>query len=101
MHDPTLDLQRWLSEQSDFTEEFGLTRSQCIYKYLVLKQIEMKTYYSRLALPPPAQNVPIQPGLFKGTYSAHGLELVKLFYEEDGNKVTAVKVTVSFQLLEY
>jgi len=91
--DSTHELQRWLSEQSDFTEEFGLTRSQCIYKYLVLRQIEMTTHYSRLVLPSSSFHVPIKPGLFKGTYSAHGLELVSLFYEGDGNKVTALKIT--------
>lgn len=70
------------------------TRSQFIYKYLVLRQMDLKTHYSRLTLPDRCDfNVPIQPGLFKGTYSAHGLEMVLLTYE-DNNKVSAVKVTV-------
>jgi len=101
--DFTQELERWLNEQNDFTfEDDAAIKRQLIYKYLVLRQIDLKTHYSRLVLPTASSfNVPIQPGLFKGTYSSHGLELITLVYEEDQNKVTAVKVTVrSFFLLK-
>lgn len=98
--DFTLELQRWLNEQTDFTiEDAASIKRQLIYKYLVLRQIDLKTHYSRLILPATTRfNVPIQPGLFKGTYSVHGLELVSLLYEEDKNKVKTIKITVILQL---
>ena len=95
------ELQRWISDQVDMAdaEAVSRTQSQLIYKYLVLRQMDLKTHYSRLTLPGRCDfQVPIQPGLFKGTYSAHGLELVLLSYE-DKNKVTAVKITVRYRLL--
>ena len=95
--DFTRELLRWINEQTDFTEieDFSIKR-QLIYKYMVLLQIDLKTHYSRLTLPTTTSfNVPIQPGLFKGTYSVHGLELISLFYEEDRNKVKAIKITVN------
>ena len=36
---------------------------------------------------------PISPGIFKGTYSAHGIELVNITYEEDLKTLTGRKVT--------
>lgn len=39
-------------------------------------------------------NVPIQPGLFKGTYSAHGIEILSLDYNDDLTEVTVTKITV-------
>lgn len=65
--DPTIELERWLSEQSDFVGEHAtFTRRQMIYKYMVLRQIDLKTHYSRLVLPKRCDfHVPIQPGLFK------------------------------------
>ena len=36
---------------------------------------------------------PIQPGLFKGTYSGHGIEIVNIFYEQDERTLIGKKVT--------
>ena len=45
-------------------------------------------------------DVIIQPGLFKGTYGDHGLELVLLTYDSDNQRIIVTKVTVSaFSLL--
>lgn len=110
-------MERWVAEQSDFIgEDAVFTKRQMIYKYLVLRQMDLKTNYSRLILPRQAGfPVPIQPGLFKvsyylfscpspylfiilptiqGTYSCHGLELIALSYEDDRKKLKAVKITV-------
>jgi len=38
----------------------------------------------------------IQPGLFKGDYGSHGVELILLTYNEDATKVLGTKVTVIF-----
>lgn len=65
--DLALELERWVSEQSDFAgEQAPYTRRQLIYKYMVLRQIDLKTHYSRLVLPQRCDfRVPILPGLFK------------------------------------
>lgn len=65
--DFTLELERWVGEQSDFVgEQAPYTRRQMIYKYMVLRQINLKTHYSRLILPERCDfRVPIRPGLFK------------------------------------
>jgi len=42
----------------------------------------------------PDAAVCIQPGLFKGTYGDHGLEIVLLTYDEDRTKAIITKVTV-------
>lgn len=38
---------------------------------------------------------PIQPGLYKGQYSAHGIEIVCIKYNEDMSHIIGTKVTVS------
>ena len=45
-------------------------------------------------LPGYKEGVIIQPGLFKGTYGDHGLELVLLTYEDDDSKAVITKITV-------
>jgi len=56
--------------------------------------MDLKTHYSRLELPNACNfKVPIQPGLFKGTYGSHGIELIILTYEDD-RKAKATKITV-------
>ena len=47
-----------------------------------------------LTLPGHKEGVVIQPGLFKGTYGDHGLELVLLTYEDDDSKAVITKITV-------
>jgi len=48
-----------------------------------------------LVLPGYKEGVIIQPGLFKGTYGDHGLEVVLLTYEEDDSSAVITKITVS------
>lgn len=56
--------------------------------------MDLKTHYSRLEVPKVCNfKVPIQPGLFKGTYASHGIELIMLTYEDD-RKAKATKITV-------
>jgi len=52
-----------------------------------------------LVLPGYKEGVVIQPGLFKGTYGDHGLELVLLTYEDEDNRAVITKITVSVVLL--
>ena len=53
--------------------------------------------WSPLKLPCKSRvNAPIQPGLFKGTYSAHGIEVLSLDYDEELTEVTVTKITVRY-----
>jgi len=54
-----------------------------------------------LILPGYKEGVVIQPGLFKGTYGDHGLELVLLTYEDDDSKAVITKITVGNCVLLY
>lgn len=49
--------------------------------------------YRRIYLPPSRPDDLIPPGLFKGTYGSHGLELVMLSFH--GGRALGTKVTVS------
>ena len=51
--------------------------------------------FAQLKLPQsPSYSVPIEPGIFKGTYGEHGIEMVLLQYTGD-KYVEGIKVTVS------
>lgn len=47
-----------------------------------------------LLLPPRREDAVIQPGLFKGTYSSHGIELVLLSYSDGDKSAIMTKITV-------
>lgn len=49
--------------------------------------------YRRIYLPPAMPSDLLQPGLFKGTYGSHGLEIVMLSFHENSSRAT--KLTVS------
>lgn len=49
--------------------------------------------YRRIYLPPTMPTDLLQPGLFKGTYGSHGLEIVMLSFH--GTSARATKLTVS------
>lgn len=49
--------------------------------------------YRRIYLPPTMPSDLLQPGLFKGTYGSHGLEIVMLSFHETSARAT--KLTVS------
>lgn len=49
--------------------------------------------YRRIYLPPATPSDLLQPGLFKGTYGSHGLEIVMLSFHEKSARAT--KLTVS------
>lgn len=64
----------------DFSDGFFLLHSNCLT-------------YRRIYLPPSSPDDLIQPGLFKGTYGSHGLEIVMLSFH--GKKAKGTKITVS------
>lgn len=50
--------------------------------------------YRRIYLPPSHPDDLIKPGLFKGTYGSHGLEIVMLSFH--GSRARGTKITVSY-----
>ncbi|XP_001638015.2 F-box only protein 31 [Nematostella vectensis] len=90
-------LQKWLKDEYD-NENILIQRPDMV-QLALLKYTELHSLYSdpilfyRLNLPTGQLNtsVVVKPGVYKGTYSAHGLELVLLEVTE--NRVTATKIT--------
>ncbi len=65
----------------------------CRYLAFVFSE---QTLFKPLHVPRRRQGVPIQPGLFKGSYGAHGVEIVMVTYNDDNTEMNAVKITVCF-----
>ncbi|XP_022082239.1 F-box only protein 31-like [Acanthaster planci] len=91
------ELQEWIREEIgakegeillfNYDHHIELLR----IKYIILNQYDENCAFQKLNIPGPQPNVPIQPGLFKGTYGGHGIEIICLKYEED--KLRGYKVT--------
>ncbi|XP_060593212.1 F-box only protein 31-like [Ruditapes philippinarum] len=64
----------------------GTHRELCMYKWQSYKQNQSKQSFERIDKSrfEPVSKVPIQPGLFKGTYGGHGTEIVHLYYDSGG-----------------
>lgn len=89
-------LTEWLLEENADAinhPEFPRNQELLLVKCLILEQYKYNCKFHRINYPTTQKNVPIQPGLFKGTYGAHGLELIMLQYEDCGTKATAFKVS--------
>jgi hypothetical protein len=48
----------------------------------------------------PSPWCPIKPGLFKGSYGPHGVEIIQLQYDLKENLAIGIKITASFFLLQ-
>ncbi|XP_062593048.1 F-box only protein 31-like [Saccostrea cucullata] len=86
-------LDQWMEEELGSEEAMDIYR-HC-YKRRGKSYLSSKHHYrwTPLEVPAPRANVPIQPGLFKGTYSAHGIEILSLDYNTDKTEATATKIT--------
>lgn len=73
---------------SVLTVEFELTCS-----FVVCSSLSNCLTYRRIYLPPVMPSDLLEPGLFKGTYGSHGLEIVMLSFH--GTSARATKLTVS------
>lgn len=56
--------------------------------------------YRRIYLPPTMPSDLLQPGLFKGTYGSHGLEIVMLSFHETSARATKLTVRFSITMLK-
>ncbi|XP_033119610.1 F-box only protein 31-like [Anneissia japonica] len=89
------ELQQWIHE------ELGIDILPCAVDYrlellriqfFINMQFDASCNFRRLHIPTGKEaNQPVQPGLYKGTYGGHGIELVMVSYH--GNNLHGVKVT--------
>ncbi|XP_077983369.1 F-box only protein 31-like [Glandiceps talaboti] len=87
------ELRSWLEEELGSSDEnlHDHIQELLLMKFMITSQYEAVCLYNRVKLPSPVQGVPIQPGLFKGTYGSHGVEIVNVTYRD--NKIHGTKVT--------
>ncbi|XP_041453897.1 F-box only protein 31-like [Lytechinus variegatus] len=60
-------------------------------KYIKLREYDSICTFKGLEPPKAIDNMPIQPGIFKGTYGGHGIELIYVTY--DGNRIKGIKIS--------
>nr|XP_037283821.1 F-box only protein 31-like [Rhipicephalus microplus] len=90
------ELQDWLREETSVPlerHEFSHSWNPLCLKFSVLRQLDYEFEYKRVDLQAPLTGVPIQPGIFKGTYGMHGLELIQLEYINNCTKLRACKLS--------
>ncbi|CAH1800568.1 unnamed protein product [Owenia fusiformis] len=73
--------------------QYGFDEHLLRTKFDIIRTLNTSLKFSRLHLPTNQNGKIIQPGLFKGTYGAHGIEIVKLDYDVDKNEANAIKIT--------
>ncbi|OWF37959.1 F-box only protein 31-like [Mizuhopecten yessoensis] len=81
------ELEEWLiSKQEDFSD---LSVMKFEESYLQTGKYK----FEPMDLPRPMRNIPIQPGLFKGHYGAHGIEIMHLSYDSEMKNILVLKIT--------
>ncbi|KAG7523434.1 F-box only protein 31 isoform X2 [Solea senegalensis] len=88
------EFRTWLEEEWGRTlEEIFHEHMQelILMKFIYTSQYDNCLTYRRIYLPPTMPSDLLQPGLFKGTYGSHGLEIVMLSFH--GNSARATKLT--------
>lgn len=88
------EFRTWLEEEWGRTlEEIFHEHMQelILMKFIYTSQYDNCLTYRRIYLPPPLPSALLQPGLFKGTYGSHGLEIIMLSFH--GTSARATKLT--------
>ncbi|XP_040895239.1 F-box only protein 31 isoform X2 [Toxotes jaculatrix] len=88
------EFRTWLEEEWGRTlEEIFHEHMQelILMKFIYTSQYDNCLTYRRIYLPPAMPSDLLQPGLFKGTYGSHGLEIVMLSFH--GTSTRATKLT--------
>ncbi|XP_068169815.1 F-box only protein 31 [Antennarius striatus] len=88
------EFRTWLEEEWGRTlEEIFHEHMQelILMKFIYTSQYDNCLTYRRIYLPPAMPSDLLCPGLFKGTYGSHGLEIVMLSFHE--NSARATKIT--------
>ncbi|NWX03515.1 FBX31 protein, partial [Caloenas nicobarica] len=90
------EFRTWLREEWGRTLEdifHEHMQELILMKFIYTSQYDNCLTYRRIYLPPSSPDDLIKPGLFKGTYGSHGLEIVMLSFH--GKKAKGTKITVS------
>nr|XP_028595766.1 F-box only protein 31 isoform X6 [Podarcis muralis] len=90
------EFRTWLREEWGRTLEdifHEHMQELILMKFIYTSQYDNCLTYRRIYLPPRSAIDLIKPGLFKGTYGSHGLEIVMLSFH--GKKAKGTKITVS------
>ncbi|XP_070687136.1 F-box only protein 31 isoform X2 [Pempheris klunzingeri] len=85
------EFRTWLEEEWGRTlEEIFHEHMQelILMKFIYTSQYDNCLTYRRIYLPPATPTDLLQPGLFKGTYGSHGLEIVMLSFHETSARAT-------------
>ncbi|XP_061678946.1 F-box only protein 31 isoform X1 [Syngnathoides biaculeatus] len=85
------EFRRWLEEEWGRTlEEIFHEHMQelILMKFIYTSQYDNCLTYRRIYMPPAAPTDLIHPGLFKGTYGSHGLEIVMLSFHRTSARAT-------------
>uniref|UniRef100_UPI0037E76F30 F-box only protein 31 isoform X1 n=2 Tax=Semicossyphus pulcher TaxID=241346 RepID=UPI0037E76F30 len=85
------EFRTWLEEEWGRTlEEIFHEHMQelILMKFIYTSQYDNCLTYRRIYLPPTMPTDLLQPGLFKGTYGSHGLEIVMLSFHEASARAT-------------
>ncbi|KAL3859365.1 hypothetical protein ACJMK2_009589 [Sinanodonta woodiana] len=83
------EFQRWIEQE----KVRGTIQELLEIKWQLTKEKKHQLQLSPLVLPPLTPDRIIQPGLFKGTYSAHGTELLMLSYSDETQEIHLTKIT--------
>ncbi|XP_042749057.1 F-box only protein 31 isoform X2 [Lagopus leucura] len=88
------EFRTWLREEWGRTLEdifHEHMQELILMKFIYTSQYDNCLTYRRIYLPPSSPEDLIKPGLFKGTYGSHGLEIVMLSFH--GRKAKGTKIT--------
>ncbi|XP_027593700.1 F-box only protein 31 isoform X2 [Pipra filicauda] len=88
------EFRTWLREEWGRTLEdifHEHMQELILMKFIYTSQYDNCLTYRRIYLPPSSPDDLIRPGLFKGTYGSHGLEIVMLSFH--GKKAKGTKIT--------
>uniref|UniRef100_A0A8C9FDZ7 F-box protein 31 n=1 Tax=Pavo cristatus TaxID=9049 RepID=A0A8C9FDZ7_PAVCR len=88
------EFRTWLREEWGRTLEdifHEHMQELILMKFIYTSQYDNCLTYRRIYLPPSGPDDLIKPGLFKGTYGSHGLEIVMLSFH--GRKAKGTKIT--------
>nr|XP_015223627.1 PREDICTED: F-box only protein 31 isoform X3 [Lepisosteus oculatus] len=85
------EFRTWLEEEWGRTLEdifHEHMQELILMKFIYTSQYDNCLTYRRIYLPPPQPSDLLRPGLFKGTYGSHGLEIVMLSFHSNSAKGT-------------
>ncbi|XP_061404285.1 F-box only protein 31 isoform X1 [Lethenteron reissneri] len=88
------EFRTWLQDEWGKTlEEIFIEHTQelILMKFIYTSQYDNCLTYKRIFLPPERPDSPLPPGLFKGAYGSHGLEIVML--SVCGRRARVTKIT--------